>query len=86
MNKQPPKSGLYRISAKSLNYFRGEDYPYRLLTKRKLVLAGIVLLYALSPFDLAPELLLGPLGLSDDVLAAIYGLRGIFLPPTKPNN
>jgi uncharacterized membrane protein YkvA (DUF1232 family) len=35
--------------------------------------AGLCGAYVLSPFDVAPEALLGPFGLIDDLIAAIIG-------------
>lgn len=43
-----------------------------LVSKFKLLLCG---LYVLSPVDLMPEAFLGPLGLADDLVVALVGLR-----------
>jgi uncharacterized membrane protein YkvA (DUF1232 family) len=49
--------------------FRGR-YPG--LAKGRIVLAALGLLYVLSPVDLMPEILLGPLGLGDDALVTAW--------------
>ena len=40
------------------------------LERTDLAIAIIALLYILSPFDLVPEIVAGPLGLTDDLAAA----------------
>jgi uncharacterized membrane protein YkvA (DUF1232 family) len=40
--------------------------------------ALVCLIYVLSPVDLAPELVLGPFGLVDDVVVALVGIRSAF--------
>jgi uncharacterized membrane protein YkvA (DUF1232 family) len=42
------------------------------LAKTRIVLAVLGLLYVLSPVDLMPEVLLGPLGLGDDALVTAW--------------
>ena len=40
-------------------------------------LAFLRFLYVVSPIDLVPEIALGPLGLADDVIAGLVGLRAL---------
>ena len=47
------------------------------LQRSELAIVVIALLYILSPFDLVPEIVAGPLGLTDDVAAA--GILGMTL-------
>ena len=47
------------------------------LQRSDLAIVVIALLYILSPFDLVPEIVAGPLGLTDDVAAA--GVLGMTL-------
>ena len=47
------------------------------LQRTDLAIVVIALLYILSPFDLVPEIVAGPLGLTDDVAAA--GVLGMTL-------
>ena len=47
------------------------------LQRSDLAIVVIALLYILSPFDLVPEIVAGPLGLTDDVAAA--GILGMTL-------
>ena len=42
------------------------------LAKSRIALAVLGLLYVLSPVDVVPEILLGPLGLGDDALVAAW--------------
>lgn len=42
-------------------------------------LAGVAIAYFITPFDLIPEALTGPLGLLDDVVLAVYALRRILV-------
>jgi uncharacterized membrane protein YkvA (DUF1232 family) len=42
------------------------------LVKSRIVLAVLGLVYVLSPVDLLPEILLGPLGLGDDALVTAW--------------
>lgn len=42
-------------------------------------IAGIAITYFISPVDLIPELVVGPLGMVDDVVLAVYALRKILL-------
>ena len=42
------------------------------LAKYRIVLAALGLLYVISPVDLMPEILLGPLGLGDDALVTAW--------------
>jgi len=39
----------------------------------KLIVLAFVVLYVISPIDLMPEAILGPLGLIDDLLVIIFG-------------
>lgn len=41
--------------------------------------AGIAIAYFIAPIDFIPEALTGPLGLSDDVVLAVYALRKILV-------
>lgn len=45
--------------------------------------AGIGLAYVLSPIDLVPEILLGPIGLVDDVVVLIWALYNGFKAVSK---
>jgi uncharacterized membrane protein YkvA (DUF1232 family) len=47
------------------------------LQRSDLAIVVIAMLYILSPFDLIPEIVAGPLGLTDDVAAA--GVLGMTL-------
>jgi uncharacterized membrane protein YkvA (DUF1232 family) len=40
-------------------------------------LALLCFIYVVSPIDLVPEVALGPLGLGDDVIAGLIGLRSL---------
>lgn len=42
-------------------------------------MAVICFAYVLSPIDLVPEAVLGPLGIPDDILAGILGLRALVM-------
>ena len=46
---------------------------------RHSVVVVLCVLYLFSPVDLLPELLLGPLGLPDDVLALLVGIGAVIL-------
>ena len=48
----------------------------RVPTKSK-ALAGIVVAYFLSPLDIMPEILVGPIGFLDDIILAAYALSRI---------
>ncbi len=57
------------------------------LRAKHLLVIGVCVAYVLSPVDLAPELVLGPLGLGDDLVAVVAaigvyvaGVRGKRLP------
>jgi uncharacterized membrane protein YkvA (DUF1232 family) len=50
---------------------------YRGMGKGKLAMFGLAALYVLSPVDFIPEILLGPLGLVDDVGAAAFLVTGL---------
>ncbi|MEO8034462.1 MAG: DUF1232 domain-containing protein [Acidobacteriota bacterium] len=57
---------------------------YRLTTDKRVhgknkVLLGSALVYFLSPVDLIPELLLGPIGLLDDLVFAVYVLNRLLV-------
>jgi len=39
------------------------------------IIAMILMLYVLSPIDFVPELLLGPIGLIDDVVAVLVAFQ-----------
>jgi uncharacterized membrane protein YkvA (DUF1232 family) len=57
---------------------------YRLTTDKRVhgknkVLLGSALVYFLSPVDLLPELLLGPVGLLDDLVFAVYVLNRLLV-------
>ena len=43
-------------------------------TTMKLFVLLFMILYALSPIDILPEALLGPIGLIDDLVVIIFGL------------
>ena len=49
--------------------------PMRQIAKGilKLCVAGFLLFYLLSPVDLLPEVVFGPLGYIDDVLVLMFG-------------
>ncbi|MGO0062225.1 YkvA family protein [Brevibacillus fluminis] len=42
-------------------------------------IVGLAVTYFISPIDLIPELVAGPLGMVDDVVLAVYALRKILL-------
>ena len=42
-------------------------------------IAGIAIAYFIAPIDFIPEALTGPLGLTDDVVLAVYALRKILV-------
>ncbi|MCK9907077.1 DUF1232 domain-containing protein, partial [Frankia sp. Cpl3] len=42
-------------------------------------LAGVAIAYFITPLDLIPEALTGPLGFLDDVVLAVYALRRILV-------
>ncbi len=42
-------------------------------------IAGLAVTYFLAPVDLIPEVLIGPMGLLDDVVLAVYALRKILV-------
>ena len=45
---------------------------------RHLLIIGICVAYVVSPIDIAPEALLGPLGLPDDMIAAVLAIGVYF--------
>ncbi|WP_044469556.1 DUF1232 domain-containing protein [Mannheimia massilioguelmaensis] len=47
------------------------------MNKAKLLKIVIILIYLLSPFDILPEALLGPLGLVDDAAAIALLIKTI---------
>lgn len=51
---------------------------YRLLTRGRLALIVLAIAYIISPVDLVPELVLGPIGLIDDGAVALW-LAGVLL-------
>jgi uncharacterized membrane protein YkvA (DUF1232 family) len=55
-------------------------YPH--LDKSRIALAGLALLYVISPVDLVPELLLPLIGLGDDAFVAAW-LAGTLLSETE---
>lgn len=55
---------------------------YRLLGKGTLGLMVLAIAYLVSPVDLVPEMLLGPIGLVDDGVVAAW-LAGILLAETE---
>ena len=38
---------------------------------------GVVILYYLSPFDIIPEVLLGPIGYTDDLILAVWSINSL---------
>lgn len=44
------------------------------LRKKHLLIVGVCVLYIVSPIDLAPELVLGPLGVGDDLIAVVSAI------------
>ena len=36
---------------------------------------GLCILYVISPIDIAPEIILGPIGLFDDAIVILMGIR-----------
>ena len=59
-----------------------EDPNRNLFTRIFLAISPLLAVWILSPLDLMPEILLGPLGLTDDVLILI----GLFLVIRLANN
>jgi uncharacterized membrane protein YkvA (DUF1232 family) len=55
---------------------------YEHLSRGRLVLLGLALLYLVSPVDLVPEAFLGPFGLGDDGVVALW-LGGALLAETE---
>ena len=55
---------------------------YPVLSRGKLALLVLAVAYLVSPVDLMPEAVLGPLGLGDDALVAAW-LAGAFLVETE---
>jgi uncharacterized membrane protein YkvA (DUF1232 family) len=51
---------------------------YRQLTRGRLALLVLAVAYIVSPVDLVPELVLGPIGLIDDGAVALW-LAGVLL-------
>lgn len=51
---------------------------YRLLTRSRLALLVLAVAYIVSPVDLVPELVLGPIGLIDDGAVALW-LAGVLI-------
>lgn len=64
------------------------------MKKTKLLKIIIILIYLLSPVDLLPEFVLGPLGLVDDIAAVILLIKLLTnkkngkydLPPKNPDD
>lgn len=44
------------------------------LRKKHLLIIGVCVLYIVSPIDFAPELVLGPLGVGDDLIAVVSAI------------
>ena len=38
---------------------------------------GLVIIYVISPIDLLPEIVLGPIGLIDDAIAIVIGMLAV---------
>lgn len=55
---------------------------YPVLSRGRLALLVLAVAYLVSPVDLVPEAVLGPLGLGDDALVAAW-LAGAFLVETE---
>lgn len=53
---------------------RGQASPG---VRRGLVMAALGLAYVISPVDVMPEVLLGPIGLIDDVVVASWSLNAV---------
>lgn len=66
----PPATAVHDVSY--------EDAGARWSTRHTVVVV-LCVLYLFSPVDLLPELLLGPLGLPDDVLALLVGIGAVIL-------
>jgi len=47
----------------------------KLSTFWKVIIAGLIVIYIISPIDIAPEAVLGPLGFIDDILLIIFGVK-----------
>lgn len=50
----------------------------KLIAGQRLLVMVLAGLYVLSPVDVLPEAVLGPLGLPDDAIAFLVGLRALF--------
>ena len=48
-----------------------------LLTNSRVKIILLMVIYTLSPFDILPEMILGPLGLADDSLVLMGMLRQV---------
>lgn len=70
MYQKTARVGLVRAC---LRYI--EDPNRNIIARLFLAVSPLLAVWILSPFDLLPEILLGPLGLTDDVLLLI----GMFL-------
>lgn len=48
------------------------------MNPKAMMIAAGCFLYTISPVDILPEVILGPLGIPDDILAVIVGIRQAF--------
>ena len=71
-----------RLSALPRMLSMGLSGRYPHLATSRIVLAGLALLYVLSPVDLVPEILLPLIGLGDDAFVAAW-LAGTLLSETE---
>ena len=67
--KQTTRVGILRACLRFI-----EDPTRNILLRAVLALAPVLIIYVLSPMDLVPELVLGPLGLADDsaILISVF--------------
>lgn len=73
MNTTYQKTAQVGLIKACLRYI--EDPNRNILSRMFLAATPFIILWVLSPLDLMPEIILGPLGLTDDILLFI----GIFL-------
>lgn len=64
--KQTARVGIFRACIRYI-----EDPNRNLFTRIFLAISPLLAVWILSPLDLMPEIILGPLGLTDDILILI---------------
>lgn len=82
-SRRPGSAGLGdRLRALPRMMARTLSGKYPELTRGRLALLVLAIAYLVSPVDLVPELILGPLGLADDGVVALW-LAGAVLVETE---